>query len=226
MRLIKSLSIVGGAAFIGLAGPALANTFTVVQALQPANIGGFVGTLGVDLATPFTMDIGDTVDLTFTFDPVTLTGDSFIWALSFANDFGANMNVSGTVEFLGASGDLRTGPIPVNDLNSAAHIGMFNNASLYRTGNGAITFSGIRQILKIDSGESFDEFGNLGPFVPRTFLNARVWTDGVIGTGGGGGGGGGGNPGVIPEPATWAMMIAGFGLVGGVMRRRRDALTA
>jgi hypothetical protein len=25
----------------------------------------------------------------------------------------------------------------------------------------------------------------------------------------------------VPEPATWAMMIAGFGLVGGAMRRRR-----
>ncbi len=29
----------------------------------------------------------------------------------------------------------------------------------------------------------------------------------------------------VPEPASWAMMIAGFGLVGGMMRRRR-ALTA
>jgi hypothetical protein len=29
--------------------------------------------------------------------------------------------------------------------------------------------------------------------------------------------------GVIPEPATWAMMIAGFGLVGGMARRRRLA---
>lgn len=26
--------------------------------------------------------------------------------------------------------------------------------------------------------------------------------------------------GVVPEPASWAMMIAGFGLVGGAMRRR------
>ncbi|OHT20846.1 PEPxxWA-CTERM sorting domain-containing protein [Edaphosphingomonas haloaromaticamans] len=26
----------------------------------------------------------------------------------------------------------------------------------------------------------------------------------------------------VPEPATWAMMIGGFGMVGGVMRRRRE----
>lgn len=30
--------------------------------------------------------------------------------------------------------------------------------------------------------------------------------------------------GVIPEPASWAMMIAGFGLVGGMMRRRGAAI--
>ncbi|MGQ5702817.1 PEPxxWA-CTERM sorting domain-containing protein [Sandaracinobacteroides sp. A072] len=28
----------------------------------------------------------------------------------------------------------------------------------------------------------------------------------------------------VPEPATWAMLIAGFGLVGGVARRRRAGL--
>ena len=28
----------------------------------------------------------------------------------------------------------------------------------------------------------------------------------------------------VPEPATWAMMIGGLGMVGGVMRRRRKAL--
>lgn len=35
----------------------------------------------------------------------------------------------------------------------------------------------------------------------------------------------GGNNGVVPEPATWLMLIAGFGLVGLSMRRRRDAAT-
>jgi hypothetical protein len=33
-------------------------------------------------------------------------------------------------------------------------------------------------------------------------------------------------PGVIPEPATWAMLIAGFGLVGFAMRRRQRAVLA
>jgi hypothetical protein len=32
--------------------------------------------------------------------------------------------------------------------------------------------------------------------------------------------------GVIPEPATWAMLIAGFGLVGSTMRRRRSLSAA
>jgi hypothetical protein len=30
--------------------------------------------------------------------------------------------------------------------------------------------------------------------------------------------------GIIPEPASWAMLIAGFGLVGATLRRRRAAL--
>lgn len=29
------------------------------------------------------------------------------------------------------------------------------------------------------------------------------------------------NAGAVPEPATWTMMIGGFGMVGGAMRRRR-----
>ena len=29
------------------------------------------------------------------------------------------------------------------------------------------------------------------------------------------------NPGAVPEPATWAFMIAGFGAIGGAMRRQR-----
>ena len=43
------------------------------------------------------------------------------------------------------------------------------------------------------------------------------------GAGGSGSGGGGIVPTPVPEPTNWAMMIAGFGLVGGAARRRRMA---
>lgn len=39
------------------------------------------------------------------------------------------------------------------------------------------------------------------------------------------GGDGGPGIGVVPEPATWGMMILGFGLVGAGLRRRRVAAT-
>lgn len=51
--------------------------------------------------------------------------------------------------------------------------------------------------------------------------------------GGGGGGGGGGSPGTpgtpqipevpsaVPEPATWLMMLLGFGVIGATQRRRQ-----
>lgn len=36
-----------------------------------------------------------------------------------------------------------------------------------------------------------------------------------------GGGSGAPTPGAVPEPATWAMMVMGFGLIGSGMRRRK-----
>ena len=35
----------------------------------------------------------------------------------------------------------------------------------------------------------------------------------------------GGFTGGVPEPASWAMMLGGFGLVGSAMRRRKTAVT-
>ena len=43
---------------------------------------------------------------------------------------------------------------------------------------------------------------------------------------GGAGGPGGGAGGAVPEPASWALMIAGFGGVGAILRRRRTAALA
>ena len=52
-----------------------------------------------------------------------------------------------------------------------------------------------------------------------TWSNARLFsTETAPCTGPGCGGGGAGG---VPEPATWAMMIIGFGGVGAIIRRRR-----
>ena len=58
------------------------------------------------------------------------------------------------------------------------------------------------------------DFGTEGGFL--TLANSRGWSNAVLYT----------PPGEVPEPATWAMMLLGFGAAGSAMRRnrRRNAL--
>lgn len=57
----------------------------------------------------------------------------------------------------------------------------------------------------------------------QSITGSNLGTSGIgLGTGGGGFDPGGG---AVPEPATWAMLIAGFGLVGAAARRRRSTLS-
>ena len=47
-----------------------------------------------------------------------------------------------------------------------------------------------------------------------TLADPQGWSNAVLYT----------PPGVVPEPATWAMMIAGFGLTGAAIRRRKTRI--
>jgi hypothetical protein len=67
---------------------------------------------------------------------------------------------------------------------------------------------------------SFTNFGSASGFTNGLFAgdaSASFVFDWTIEGGTGGGGGGT----AVPEPASWAMLIAGFGLVGATARRRR-----
>ncbi len=66
-------------------------------------------------------------------------------------------------------------------------------------------------ILRLEFFESFDDFPDDWDGIWQSGTLSIQWS--VPG-------------GVIPEPATWAMMIAGFGLVGMMARRRRGTATA
>ncbi|WP_310476875.1 PEPxxWA-CTERM sorting domain-containing protein [Sandarakinorhabdus sp.] len=67
------------------------------------------------------------------------------------------------------------------------------------------------------SGCGFTKFTMAFSGAARSVLfQGAVFDDITIGAPGGG---------AVPEPASWAMLIAGFGLTGAAMRRRRAALT-
>ena len=66
------------------------------------------------------------------------------------------------------------------------------------------------------NGETHGVLKFSGTFTSLSFTDtSENWHGFTIGIGGPAGG--------VPEPASWAMLIAGFGLVGATMRRRRLA---
>jgi hypothetical protein len=207
---MRSLAL---AAALALAIPLSANADTVVVSheLNPANIG--LNLNQETLASPFTLGVGDTLDftLTFTGGPITLTGDTVLWLLSLTADGDQAMQVSGTFEFLGASGNLVGGPIPISQEMKYLHIGAYLTPGAYRLDSAPITFSGIRQILTINSSDA-DINVEVGASA-REYYSVGLYTDGVVSGGA-----------VVPEPGTWALMIVGFGAAGAMIRRRRLAL--
>ncbi|OYW83985.1 MAG: hypothetical protein B7Z20_11720 [Sphingobium sp. 32-64-5] len=60
-----------------------------------------------------------------------------------------------------------------------------------------IAFDGVAQSLELAGGAAY-------------FDNVSLGASGSVGG--------------VPEPASWALLIAGFGLTGAAMRRRRAAL--
>jgi hypothetical protein len=83
-------------------------------------------------------------------------------------------------------------------------------------GNGVFTIAGNQ----ISAGEAHGIIRFDGPLssLTLTSANGEFWSGLTFGTSGPATGG------VIPEPATWSLLIAGFGLVGAAIRRRRTAV--
>lgn len=67
------------------------------------------------------------------------------------------------------------------------------------------------------SGEVHGVLQFRGTFTQLSFTDTNeLWHGFTVGVGGVAGG--------VPEPATWAMMILGFGAAGATIRRRRSLL--
>ncbi len=99
-----------------------------------------------------------------------------------------------------AISDLTSDPILFGDGDLASAGGAFFGEVHWNVNSGFLTQTGTRNVVHGLSLTSDSGFDWLGAGVPP--------------------------PGVIPEPAGWALMIAGFGLAGGALRRRRGPLAA
>lgn len=193
-NLAKILSRAALAALaVGMASSAMAATITyTLTGTASARIGN-TSENGAFVAT----GIGDTSNLGFPFSPNTPT----VTLSSFTVAFGSNVYT--------ATGAMR----------------FFDNQ-----GNGISGFNDIlaADVLDFQSAAftSYNAISNIGPLpVAFTFTNTIATTAGALNFTS--------NPSnlvfsavtgavqAVPEPATWAMMLAGFGIVGGAMRRRQ-----
>lgn len=193
------------AAFMLACAPAQAATITVDHELDPALISS--NPFQDILSSPFVAGLGDTVEfnLTFTGGPISLTGDTYLWAVSFSTDDNVRLITTSTWTFLSPSSNLIAGPITFDETSEFGHVGSAVYLGAYRLDNAPITFSGIKVSISIDALEP-PGFGQ--PLVdPREYYSIALVTDGVLAPS-------------VPEPASWALMIGGFALAGGVLRRR------
>jgi hypothetical protein len=129
----------------------------------------------------------------------------------FARSFDTNAN--GTIT--ATSGDILIKQSPVDDYHLGSPQGQ---AAVGRQRFGdysAVTLDPTNQNRFYVINEFADFFNNAAGGNPAGSGFGRFGTFiGIIGI----------NVNAVPEPATWAMMIAGFGFVGGAMRRRRTTV--
>jgi PEP-CTERM motif len=214
----KTCSLVIAAALALSNGNAKAATIVVNQTIDLNNPVFAVSTNRVyNFTNPaVTVSEGDTLDLTINFlagQKLSASSLSTIWAALFSNA-PTEINHTGTLTFLGASGPLALTTVDVEPIAGVAHIGNFYGdiESTFTTGSGPVSFSGIRSQIKVN------DYAQAG-LVSRLYnagglLNLRGTNLSVV-------------TGAVPEPATWAMMLLGFGFVGGALRsgKRRQNLT-
>lgn len=112
-----------------------------------------------------------------------------------------------TIDYFGASG-----------FNNLLNLSVYDGAN----GTGALLGSATSVYFNFQNNNRYfmgvtSATANIGSIVfSRTFDNTgdNIGLDNFVSS----------RTGAVPEPASWAMLIAGFGLTGAVMRRRRSVI--
>ena len=135
------------------------------------------------------------------FNPLNVSNDNGNYATSFSFTF--LKGVSGTI-------DQTPSPSPFGFLPQTRFTNLTDGVAWLVSFSGSdVTFTAPSMAAKLDPGDLF--FVNVaftGPVNMKKFSFAGLWDDQRVSSPG-------------PEPASWAMFIGGFGLVGGSLRRRK-----
>lgn len=155
----------------------------------------FLNLSGLDAGNAITVGQGDEIDTTVTFNqllsiPGSGVRTDFLQFL-FGDGFTGNqVETTGTFSFFNAGNLVASLSYGAGTSGQIAGFGI-----LFPPDNGPIAFDSFTNFMTITSLDA-----------PAT-LNASAFNYNLVSS-------------AVPEPATWGMMILGFGLIGGAMRRR------
>ena len=168
---------------------------------------GFQGWQGDPAFSPaYSVELaeGDIFDLTIDFagsQSLTLTNTNLLWAFSYSSGDSTDVTGTGTLSLLDADGNAFAVSDQMTSTEGEVHFGQsFTDAQFGGLLTGPVTFYGVRYLglLEdyVDPAITSRIYDTPGFYYSADAVNA------------------------VPEPATWAMMLGGFGLVGAATRRR------
>ncbi len=232
MRQIPVLAAVAVLAVSGMAisGAAHASTVTLNETLdisQPQNNGSFGGwshyTTDGGAFSPsgsFDLSAGDSVDMTVMVKPgqaLTLVNPTTLWLFNYVTVGDASDVIStGSLELLDSTGAVLFASNEKTDQEGEAHFGQYFSPSDFAALPSTVTIGGLRYVGTLDS--YFQDPTNPDQ---TTVVTTRTYGDPDFSFSADASS----VAGVVPEPASWALMILGFGGAGAALRRRaRQAL--
>ncbi len=198
-----------------------AATLRINLTLDPAKV-----ILGTDInefaIKPVFVAVGDTVVLTFRLPGTArleLPDQTQIWLglLAAPTQPDRIITTQGVLSFTGRSTNLAAATAPLTQIDQSRHIGNSFSSDLFQIAPGTYRFASVQQTFTLLADTRAPRRRYLSAFIffglPRTGPALTEIAAFAAPT----------SAASAPEPASWALLIAGFGLSGAALRRRRAA---